>query len=169
MNFMYILLLRQENAFLIIEEPEAHIYPSLQKKIIEFITMFANLQDSGVLITTHSPYMLTVINNLYYAGVLSEEGQTREDLENLGFEFRISFYKNDIIEYEKKGEIFRERFLSRTMPKQRNYIETKPIDRAKYEKQNLVGLGKTQRIIKYRMDILGNYYPCEKEKFSRYC
>ncbi len=78
LNFMYILLLRQENAFLIIEEPEAHIYPSLQKKIIEFITMFANLQDSGVLITTHSPYMLTVINNLYYAGVLSEEGQTRE-------------------------------------------------------------------------------------------
>lgn len=115
-----------------------------------------------------------VIDEEAYAKILLnekmiQEGQTREELENLGFEFRISFYKNDIIEYEKKGEIFRERFLSRTKPKQRNYIETKPIDRAKYEKQNLVGLGKTQRIIKYRMDILGNYYPCEKEKFSRYC
>lgn len=77
LNFMYALLLRQENAFLIIEEPEAHIYPSLQKKIMEFIALFANLQDSGVLITTHSPYMLTVANNLYYAGALSEEGQSK--------------------------------------------------------------------------------------------
>lgn len=96
-------------------------------------------------------------------------GQTRDDLERLGFTFRLSFYENDIIEYEKDGEIFMERFLSRTMPKVRNYIETKPIDRAKYEKQKLVGLGKTMKILKYRMDILGNYYPCERENFSKYC
>lgn len=75
LNFMYILMLRQENVFLIIEEPEAHIYPLLQKKIMEFITLFANIQDSGVLITTHSPYVLTATNNLYYAGVLAAEGQ----------------------------------------------------------------------------------------------
>lgn len=98
-----------------------------------------------------------------------EQGQTRDDLESLGFEFRLSFYKNDIIEYEKDGQIFKERFLSRTMPKARNYIETKPVDRAKYERQKLVGLGKTQRIVKCRMDILGNCYPCEKERFSRFC
>ncbi len=115
-----------------------------------------------------------VIDEEAYARTLLNEkmikqGQTRDDLETLGFTFKLSFYKNDIIEYEKDGEIFKERFLSRTMPKHRNYIETKPIDRAKYEKQKLVGLGKTQRIVKHRMDILGNYYPCEKEKFSRYC
>lgn len=78
LNFMYILLLRQEDVFLIIEEPEAHIYPLLQKKVMEFIALFTNMQNSGVLITTHSPYMLTVANNLYYAGVLSEEGQKKE-------------------------------------------------------------------------------------------
>lgn len=78
LNFIYVLMLRQENAFLIIEEPEAHIFPSLQKKLMEFITMFANTQDSGVFITTHSPYMLMSANNLYYAGVLAEEGQARE-------------------------------------------------------------------------------------------
>ena len=55
------------------------------------------------------------------------------------------------------------------MPKTRNYIETKPIMKAKYEKQHLVGLGKTTSIRKYRMDILGNYYPCEKEAFSQFC
>ena len=94
-------------------------------------------------------------------------------MEALGFEFQLSFYKkNDIIEYEKDtGEIVRERFLSRTMPKVKNYIETKPIDRAKYEKQELVGnnSSKTKMIRKYRMDILGNYYMCSRENFSKYC
>lgn len=78
LNLMYILMLREENVFLIIEEPEAHIYPLLQKKVMEFIALFTNMQDRGVFITTHSPYILTVANNLYYAGVLAEEGQARE-------------------------------------------------------------------------------------------
>ena len=34
--------------FLIIEEPEAHIYPLLQKRVMEFIVFFVNIQDSGV-------------------------------------------------------------------------------------------------------------------------
>lgn len=54
-----------------------------------------------------------------------QQGQKRSDLESLGFEFQLSFYKNDIIEYEKDGKIVRERFLSRTMPKVKNYIENK--------------------------------------------
>ena len=115
-----------------------------------------------------------VIDEDAYANVLINEkmissGQTRADLENLGFIFKMSFYKNDIIEFEKDGVIYRERFLSRTKPQSRNYIETKPSDCAKYEKQRLIGLGKTQKIIKYRMDILGNLYACESERFSRYC
>ena len=115
-----------------------------------------------------------VIDEEAYAATLVKEkmikqGQLREDLQKLGFEFRMTFYKNDIIEYEKDGELYRERFLSRTKPNARNYIETKPINKAKYEKQKLVGLGKTQSIKKYRQDILGNYYPCEKEEFSKYC
>lgn len=115
-----------------------------------------------------------VIDEDAYSAILRNEkmiseGQNRSDLQELGYEFRLSFYKNDIIEYEKNGERFRERFLSRTMPKVKNYIETKPIDKAKYEERNLVGLSKTNYIRKYRMDILGNYYPCDKENFSIYC
>lgn len=115
-----------------------------------------------------------VLDEEAYADTLVREkmiksGQTRKNLEELGFEFKLSFYKNDIIEYEKDDRVYRERFLSRTMPKVRNYIETKPINKSKYEKQNLVGLSKTKMIKKYRMDILGNYYPCEKEEFSRFC
>lgn len=75
LNFLYILLLRQEKAFVIIEEPEAHIYPALQKDLMEFITLYVNLLGNSVLITTHSPYILNVANNLYYAGVLMHDGQ----------------------------------------------------------------------------------------------
>lgn len=77
LNFLFILLLREEKAFVIIEEPEAHIFPSLQKMLVEYIAMFANFGENGVMITTHSPYVLTVMNNLYYAGVLIRDGNVK--------------------------------------------------------------------------------------------
>lgn len=77
LNFLYILLLKQEKAFVIIEEPEAHVYPTLQRELVEFIAMYANMHENSVFITTHSPYVLNVINNLYYAGMLVHDGHGR--------------------------------------------------------------------------------------------
>ncbi len=68
LNQLYILMLKKEKAFVIIEEPEAHLYPSLQNKLIEFITYFANVNKSSIMVTTHSPYVLTSVNALYCAG-----------------------------------------------------------------------------------------------------
>lgn len=73
LNQLYILMLKKEKAFVIIEEPEAHLYPSLQSKIVEFISYFANINDSSILITTHSPYILTSVNALYCAGKVIEK------------------------------------------------------------------------------------------------
>ena len=73
LNLLYILMLKKESAFVIIEEPEAHLYPSLQNKIVEFITFFANINDSSILLTTHSPYILTSVNALYCAGKTIQE------------------------------------------------------------------------------------------------
>ena len=95
-----------------------------------------------------------------------EKSQSRADLERLGIIYQFSLYKNDLLEYEKNGVSYVERFLSRTMPQNMNYIETKPVDRAKFEKQHPVGLAKTTRILKIRTDILGNRYYCSREKFS---
>ena len=114
-----------------------------------------------------------VIDEEKYAEALRNEkmislGQSRSDLKSLGYEYRLSFYKEDIIEYEKNGETYVERFLSRTMPKQRNYIETKPVDAPKFNDitQNKVGLSKTTSIRKISTDILGNRYYVDKMKFS---
>ena len=119
-----------------------------------------------------------VIDEEAYARILVNEkmiqpGQSRADLENLGFKFKLSFYKNDIIEYEKDGKIYTERLVSRTMPKKRNYIETKPIDRDKHEDskdgRKRIGLSETKLIKKFRTDILGNKYSCSEEKFTSFC
>lgn len=69
-NQLYVLMLRGESSFVIIEEPEAHLYPTLQKEILDFIVQFAQINNSIVFITTHSPYMLTATNTLYCAGRL---------------------------------------------------------------------------------------------------
>jgi len=73
-----------------------------------------------------------ILDEASYEDILVKEeilkpGMKITDLESEGYEFRLSFYKNDIIQYEKDGDVYKERFLSRTMPKQKNYIETKPI------------------------------------------
>lgn len=73
LNQLYILMLKKEEAFVIIEEPEAHLYPDLQNRVVEFIAYFANINNSAVLITTHSPYILTSVNVLYCAGKAIQE------------------------------------------------------------------------------------------------
>ena len=78
-NLLYVLIVKQEKAFVIIEEPEAHLYPSLQKKIMEFIAQFINITGSSVIITTHSPYILTATNNLSYAGKLRTQNETKRN------------------------------------------------------------------------------------------
>jgi predicted ATPase len=72
---LFILLLNREKVFLVIEEPEAHLFPKAQKSIVELITLVFKENDSQVLITTHSPYILTAFNNLIYAGNVGQQHQ----------------------------------------------------------------------------------------------
>ena len=50
-----------------IEEPEVHLFPKAQQNIVDlFSLLYAHGQ--GIVITTHSPYILTAMNNLILAG-----------------------------------------------------------------------------------------------------
>ena len=55
-----------------IEEPEAHLFPSTQKQLVELMARVfrCRADEMCLLITTHSPYILTSINNLLQAGKL---------------------------------------------------------------------------------------------------
>lgn len=57
----------------VIEEPELNLYPSSQKDLIEFIIRRTKQSEDKLIITTHSPYLLTSIDNLIQAGNLVNE------------------------------------------------------------------------------------------------
>ncbi len=73
---------------LIIEEPEAHLYPSSQRDIVHLLAMVASSSSGDLngqfLITTHSPYILSALNNLMYGGkIVSETPDKKEYVSSL--------------------------------------------------------------------------------------
>lgn len=59
----------QKNSLLrIVEEPEAHLFPEAQMATIQLLILMQNNSPfNNLILTTHSPYTLTVVNNLIYA------------------------------------------------------------------------------------------------------
>ena len=63
----------------ILEEPEAHLFPVAQKQLIELLALMVNQNnDNQLIITTHSPYVLTVFNNLLFANRVVEKNPSTE-------------------------------------------------------------------------------------------
>ena len=62
------------NNFVVVEEPEAHLYPNAQFEMVKLIANLLNLpeRNNQVIITTHSPYILSSLNCLLMAGMTSE-------------------------------------------------------------------------------------------------
>lgn len=65
------LLITDDNdkKLMIIEEPEAHLFPESQYKITELFSMIYNIscKKTSFFVTTHSPYILSSLNNLIQA------------------------------------------------------------------------------------------------------
>lgn len=52
----------------IVEEPELNLFPKTQYNLIKYLlSSFINREGRSIVITTHSPYILTSLNNLMYA------------------------------------------------------------------------------------------------------
>jgi len=56
-----------------IEEPEAHLFPVSQKHIVSLLALIHNKAQHNFVITTHSPYILTAINNMVLAHDLANK------------------------------------------------------------------------------------------------
>jgi hypothetical protein len=51
----------------VVEEPELNLYPTMQKSLLEFIVSKVSKTNDRLVLTTHSPYILTAIDNLIQA------------------------------------------------------------------------------------------------------
>ena len=122
---VYSIMLERKKTFIIIEEPEAHLFPKAQKDITSLIALMVNADDNRVMITTHSPYILTSANILLYSekveGVHSKEGNTV-----IHKNFRISYRNFSAFKVgnSKQGE----KYMESLMDRESHMISTDYID-----------------------------------------
>ena len=63
----------------IIEEPELNLFPTAQYKLVQFFIEKINRSKNTLLLTTHSPYILTSLNNLLQAHITgTKKGNLRK-------------------------------------------------------------------------------------------
>jgi len=73
----------RHGATLYIEEPEAHLFPTAQRKIVQLLSRVFNERSESMqlIITTHSPYIVSSFNNLLEAGrIINEEPKHAEQV-----------------------------------------------------------------------------------------
>lgn len=98
LNLLFYHLLKEEKCCIILEEPEAHLYPDSQKYMAEALGTFVNAGHQ-VIVTTHSPYILGELNNLLYAAEIQGKDKLRDNVipacEVLSTEWTKAFYVID--------------------------------------------------------------------------
>jgi predicted ATP-dependent endonuclease of OLD family len=59
--------IRKKRKTFFIEEPELNLFPEAQKELVNYLVENSVSYGHTILLTTHSPYILTSLNNLMYA------------------------------------------------------------------------------------------------------
>ena len=98
-NLLFYYLLEDRKVFLILEEPESHLYPDSQQSIGEILSLFRG-EGNPVLITTHSPYMLGTFNYLLLAGQINS---SKHDTLKKFLRKRYWLYPGDVSAYHVHG------------------------------------------------------------------
>ena len=66
-------LFHKGNYHSIIEEPELNLFPTTQKQLVGYLVDRCTQNGNELLMTTHSPYVLSAINNLIFAYKVAHE------------------------------------------------------------------------------------------------
>lgn len=103
-NSSYQSVLKTVTKFLVIEEPELNCFPKTQYKLIKYLIENITKWDideiqykNQLLLTTHSPYILTSLNNLMYAYKI---GQTHKEEANKIIEEKYWVNPDDVSAYQ---------------------------------------------------------------------
>lgn len=57
----------------VIEEPECNLFPTKQVELLRYLLKTVKHPERTLTITTHSPYLLAAMNNILFAGMLTEK------------------------------------------------------------------------------------------------
>ncbi|MFY1048272.1 AAA family ATPase [Chryseobacterium sp. GP-SGM7] len=71
---------RKKSKTFITEEPEINLFPKAQKDLVEFFVESMNNFNHQFLLPTHSPYILSSINNLMYAYKVATEFKAENEV-----------------------------------------------------------------------------------------
>lgn len=76
-----ILFAKKNNKGFIIEEPEAHLFPHAQQLFIQLLSLIVNKFGQKLFLTTHSPFILTSLNNhiLAYQARIAVKGASETE------------------------------------------------------------------------------------------
>jgi predicted ATP-dependent endonuclease of OLD family len=89
---LFIIALENQKVFIVIEEPEAHLYPEAQREMVNLIALALNINENDkivdqtknqAIITTHSPYILASFNNLIYADKVGRNKNYKEEISKI--------------------------------------------------------------------------------------
>lgn len=116
---IFSIILNNQKVYMVIEEPEAHLFPTAQKEILELIILMINATSSQVIITTHSPYILTSANLLMYSSYVEGENKKVDDI--IDFDYRINV--NNVSAYMLNNHVAID-----IMDREANMIEAEKID-----------------------------------------
>ncbi|TKX28245.1 AAA family ATPase [Campylobacter estrildidarum] len=85
-----------------IEEPESNLFPINQKNMAYYLASLRNAKNKpNIIFSTHSPYILTSLNNILYASMLEQKLQdaTKNDIYKIIDKKNIIDYK-DLVAYK---------------------------------------------------------------------
>ncbi|MEY3219954.1 MAG: hypothetical protein RIT27_1311 [Pseudomonadota bacterium] len=112
-----------ESNLLVIEEPELNLFPETQKKLVEFIIETCRDKTKRLIITTHSPYILTTLNGLIQA---HNTARTKPELKDKVAEI---VPENRWIDFDKIGVYHvADGTVKRIMDDEYRLIDANPID-----------------------------------------
>lgn len=71
-----------QHEHIVIEEPELNLFPTQQVALIRKIISGMNHQKCNIVFTTHSPYILSVIDNMILANEIYKKAKDKKDIQN---------------------------------------------------------------------------------------
>lgn len=80
LQVVYYAINHKEYSTFVVEEPECNLYPEKQVELLKYIIKLIKSEGRTLTITTHSPYILSAMNNYLFAGNIAEKINERDNL-----------------------------------------------------------------------------------------